>query len=50
MDDLHVPIEEIKGQGETVLVVDDEEVQREVSSKMLNALGILKVKNKKAIL
>ena len=34
-----IPIEELKGNGETVLVVDDQENQRDISSRMLNILG-----------
>ena len=36
---LSIPIENFKGSGETVLVVDDVESQREISCKMLDALG-----------
>ena len=37
--DLSLPIKDYKGNGETILVVDDVESQREISSKMLDALG-----------
>lgn len=37
--DPSTPVEEYKGDGETILVVDDEEIQREISCNMLNALG-----------
>ncbi len=37
--DLAIPIKEYKGEGETILVVDDVESQREISCKMLNTLG-----------
>jgi len=37
--DLSIPIENYKGSGETILVVDDEENQREISCKMLETLG-----------
>jgi len=37
--DLTMPIEDLKGGGETILVVDDVEGQRYISSKMLEALG-----------
>jgi PAS domain S-box-containing protein len=37
--DLSIPIKDYKGNGETILVVDDVESQREISSKMLDALG-----------
>jgi len=36
---LGLPIEELKGNGETILVVDDMESQREISCEMLDALG-----------
>ena len=36
---LSVPIKDYKGDGETILVVDDEESQREISCKMLDTLG-----------
>ncbi|MBT8282734.1 MAG: PAS domain S-box protein [Muriicola sp.] len=37
--DLSILIKDYKGNGETILVVDDVESQREISSKMLDALG-----------
>jgi PAS domain S-box-containing protein len=37
--DLSIPLKDYKGNGETVLVVDDVESQREISCKMLDALG-----------
>ena len=37
--DLSIPIKDYKGNGETILIVDDVESQREISSKMLDALG-----------
>ena len=37
--DLSVPIKDYKGNGETILVVDDVESQREISCKMLDTLG-----------
>ena len=37
--DLSIPIKDYKGKGETVLVVDDMESQREISCKMLDRLG-----------
>ena len=37
--DLSIPIKDYKGEGETILVVDDVESQREISCKMLDALG-----------
>jgi signal transduction histidine kinase len=37
--DLSIPIKDYKGGGETVLVVDDVETQREISCKMLDTLG-----------
>ncbi|MGB5158702.1 response regulator [Desulfobacterium sp. N47] len=36
---MSVPIEELKGNGESILVVDDVESQREISCKMLDVLG-----------
>ncbi len=36
---LATPIQHLEGKGETVLVVDDEENQREITTKMLDALG-----------
>ena len=36
---LSIPIEALKGEGETILVIDDMESQREISCNMLNALG-----------
>jgi len=36
---LSIPIEDIKGNGETILVVDDVENQRDISCKMLDILG-----------
>jgi PAS domain S-box-containing protein len=35
----HVMLEEIKGRGEDILVIDDVENQREISCKMLDILG-----------
>lgn len=35
----HLSIDELKGHGETVLVIDDEEQQRSVVSSMLGKLG-----------
>ena len=37
--DLSIPIKDYKGNGETILVVDDVESQREISCKMLDTLG-----------
>ena len=37
--DLSIPINDYKGDGETVLVVDDVESQREIACKMLETLG-----------
>ena len=37
--DLSIPIKDYKGNQETILVVDDEESQREISCKMLDTLG-----------
>jgi signal transduction histidine kinase len=37
--DLSVPIKDYQGNGETVLVVDDVESQREIACEMLNRLG-----------
>jgi PAS domain S-box-containing protein len=37
--DLTIPFEDLQGQGEKVLVVDDVESQRDISSKMLETLG-----------
>jgi len=36
---LFIPIQDYKGNGETILVVDDVESQREISCKMLDTLG-----------
>ena len=36
---LSLPIKDYKGKGETILVVDDVESQREISCKILDALG-----------
>ena len=36
---LSIPIKDYKGSGETILVVDDVESQREISSSMLDTLG-----------
>jgi len=36
---LFIPIKDYKGNGETILVVDDVEIQREISCKMLDTLG-----------
>jgi len=37
--DLSIPITDYKGNGETILVVDDVESQRDISCKMLDTLG-----------
>ena len=37
--DLSIPIKDYKGNGETILVVDDVESQREISCNMLDRLG-----------
>ena len=37
--DLSIPIEDFKGDGETILVVDDVKSQRDISCKMLDVLG-----------
>ena len=37
--DLSIPIDDLKGNGEMILVVDDVESQREISCKMLDTLG-----------
>ncbi|MBW1764897.1 MAG: response regulator, partial [Deltaproteobacteria bacterium] len=37
--DLDIPIEDFKGDSETILVVDDMESQRDISCKMLETLG-----------
>lgn len=37
--DLSIPIKDYKGDGETILVVDDVETQREISCKILDTLG-----------
>jgi len=37
--DLSIPIKDYKGDGETILVVDDVESQRDISCKMLDTLG-----------
>jgi DNA-binding NtrC family response regulator len=34
-----LPLKDLKGAGETILVVDDEETQREIACDMLNTLG-----------
>jgi len=36
---LSIPIKDYKGNGETILVVDDVESQREIACKMLDSLG-----------
>ena len=36
---LHLSLEDIKGRGESILVVDDVEVQREIASSMLKKVG-----------
>ena len=36
---LSIPIEDYKGDGETILIVDDVETQRDISCKMLETLG-----------
>ena len=38
-NDLSIPIQDYKGNGETILVVDDVENQRDISCKMLDTLG-----------
>jgi len=38
-DKLRLSIDDIMGKGESILVVDDEEEQREIASRMLNKLG-----------
>ena len=38
-DDTVLPIEDLMGSGETVLVVDDVEMQRDIASSMLSRLG-----------
>ena len=38
---LSIPIKDYKGNGETILVVDDVESQREITCKMLNTLGYI---------
>jgi PAS domain S-box-containing protein len=38
-DDLHISIDDYKGNGETILVVDDVGSQREISCKMMEILG-----------
>ena len=38
-NDLSIPIRDYKGNGETILVVDDVENQRDISCKMLETLG-----------
>ncbi len=37
--DLDIPIEDFKGDGETILAVDDVETQRDIACKMLKILG-----------
>jgi len=37
--DLSIPIKDYKGDGETILVIDDVESQRDMSCKMLDTLG-----------
>ncbi len=37
--DVSLPIQELKGKGETILVIDDVESQRDISCQMLNALN-----------
>ncbi len=37
--DLTVPVKDYKGNGETILIVDDVASQREISAKMLDTLG-----------
>jgi PAS domain S-box-containing protein len=37
--DLSIPIQDYKGNGETILVVDDVESQRDISCRMLDILG-----------
>ena len=39
VEDLALPIEDYKGSGETILVIDDVKSQREISCEMLNTLG-----------
>ena len=36
---LHLSLEDIKGRGESILVVDDVEEQREIASSMLKKVG-----------
>ena len=36
---LSIPIKEYQGNGETILVIDDMESQREISCKMLDTIG-----------
>ncbi|WP_419657284.1 two component system sensor histidine kinase, hybrid [Desulfosarcina variabilis str. Montpellier] len=38
-EDFFIPIENYKGNGETILVIDDEESQREISCNILDGLG-----------
>ncbi|KKL26654.1 hypothetical protein LCGC14_2393140, partial [marine sediment metagenome] len=38
---LSIPIKDYKGNGETILVVDDVKSQREITCKMLNTLGYI---------
>jgi PAS domain S-box-containing protein len=38
-EDVSISMEDYKGKGETILVVDDVESQREITCKMLDALG-----------
>ncbi|MBN1832185.1 MAG: PAS domain S-box protein [Deltaproteobacteria bacterium] len=38
-DDLEIPIESLRGNGEKILVVDDVESQRDISSRILEKLG-----------
>ena len=37
--DVSTPVKRLEGKGETILIVDDEENQREINSRMLDALG-----------
>ncbi|CAB1065191.1 sensory box histidine kinase/response regulator, partial [Olavius sp. associated proteobacterium Delta 1] len=39
--DLSIPIEDYKGNGETILVVDDVESQREIACEVLTSLGYI---------
>ena len=41
--DLSIPLEDFKGNKETILVVDDVKTQREISCKMLDMLGYITI-------